>query len=47
MKSHLSIGLISLNVSSEFPLKGENLFIFNLGHFKNRERDKSVIFFFF
>lgn len=44
MKSHLSIGLINLNVSSKFPRKGENLFIFNLGHFKNRERDKFVNF---
>lgn len=44
MKSHLSIGLINLNVSSKFPPKGENLFIFNLDGFKNAERDKFVIF---
>lgn len=47
MKSHLSIGLINLNVSSKFPLKGENLFIFNSGCFKYGERDKFVIFYFF
>lgn len=47
MRSHLSIGLISLNVSSKFPPKGENLFIFNLGRFKNGERDKFVFFFIF
>lgn len=47
MKSHLSIGLINLNMSSKFPAKGQNLFIFNLGHFKYGERDKFVIFFFF
>lgn len=47
MKSHLSIGLINLNVSSKFPPKGENIFIFNLGRFKNGEGDKFVIFLFF
>lgn len=44
VKSHLSIGLINLNVSSKFPPKGEDLFIFHLGRFKNGERDKFVIF---
>lgn len=47
MKSHLSIGFINLNVSSKFPPKGEYLFIFSLGHFKNGEREKFVSFFFF
>lgn len=39
MISHLSNGLINLNVSEKFPLRGENFFFFfSLGSFKNRER---------
>lgn len=39
MISLLSNGLINLNVSKKFPLKGEKLFLFNLGLFKNGERE--------
>lgn len=38
MISHLSNGLINLNVSKKFPLRGENFFFFfNLGSFENGE----------
>lgn len=47
MKSHLSIGFINLNVSSKFPPKGENLFIFNSGCFLKRRKRQICKFFLF
>lgn len=47
MKSHLSIGLINLNVSSKFPPKGEYFFTFNLGCFLKRRKRQICKFFLF